>query len=67
MTAQSPVKIWLNPPKFWHATSTMRKAQADQLLNEVIQLAERGDLAALRRYDFVEFVELPIWNRHLAS
>lgn len=66
MTAAYPVKIWLNPPKFWQVTRSMPPADADRLLDEVMGLAERQDLAALRRYSFVELVHPPLWNQHLS-
>ncbi|MGA3211158.1 MAG: hypothetical protein ABSD20_07600 [Terriglobales bacterium] len=47
------VAIWLDPPRFWSATRNMSKDEVGGLLDEVMSLAERRDLIALRRYDFI--------------
>ena len=54
--------IWFLPHKFWAATRHMPKEHADRLLEEVIALAEAGDLEALRKYDFVS-LENPYGRR----
>ncbi len=46
-------RIWLNPPKFWAATKHMTPDDVDRLMNELIQLAEKHDIEALKRYDFI--------------
>lgn len=46
-------RIWLNPPKFWAATKDMPAADVDRLMDELFHLAEKRDLDALKRYDFI--------------
>ena len=46
-------RIWLNPPKFWAATKNMPPADVDRLMDELFHLAEKRDLEALKRYDFI--------------
>ena len=48
-----PVRVWLNPQKFWAATRNMQPEQADSLLQKVEELAERKDAEALRQFDFI--------------
>ena len=57
--------IWFNPPKFWAATKQMSREDANNLLNEVIFLAEIRDLEALRKFDFVSIE--PHRKRSIAS
>ena len=53
------VAIWLDPPRFWSATENMSEEEVSSLLNEVMSLAERRDLSALRRYDFISLHRRP--------
>ncbi len=52
MTSES-VRVWLVPQKFWAATRNMKPEQADSLLQQVSELAERKETDALRKYDFI--------------
>ena len=53
------IAIWLDPPRFWSATQNMSEDEVGCLLTEVMTLAERRDLAALRRYDFISLYRRP--------
>ena len=53
MNTSRDERIWLNPPKFWAATKDMPPADVDRLMDELFHLAERRDLEALKRYDFI--------------
>jgi len=53
VTAENRNKIWFHPPKFWAATKSMSRDDAAQLLAAVVRMAEKRELDALRRYDFV--------------
>jgi hypothetical protein len=53
MTAQGADRVWLNPPKFWAATKFMSREQADQLMNEIVRLAEDKNFEALQRFEFL--------------
>jgi hypothetical protein len=47
------IAIWLDPPRFWSATQNMSEDEVGRLLNEVMILAEKRDISALRQYDFI--------------
>lgn len=50
----SPIRtVWINPPKYWVATSGMTDMEKAQLLERVEQLAAAGDREALRQFGFV--------------
>ena len=53
MSTEYPVRIWFHPTKFWAGTREMSQADADQLFNDVYQLAGKKDFAELAKYDFV--------------
>lgn len=53
VTANTELRIWFHPPKFWAATNNMRKEEADELLNRVIRMAENSELDRLRQYTFI--------------
>ncbi|HUN88525.1 MAG TPA: hypothetical protein VMU28_07020 [Terriglobales bacterium] len=53
MTSSQDVRLWLIPQRFWATTRNMDKVQADNLMEKVIELAEKRDVEALRKYDFV--------------
>ena len=61
MTTNPEKRIWFNPPKFWAATSHLRKEEADELLNRVLRMAEDADWERLRQYNFISV------GRHKAS
>ncbi len=52
-SSQKLPTIWLNPQRFWAATRNMNRDQADLLLKQVSELAERHETEALRKYDFI--------------
>ncbi len=47
-------RIWFNPPKFWAATKHLPREQVDLLMEELLFLAEKGDVRALRKFDFIK-------------
>jgi len=53
------VAIWLDPPRFWSATQNMSEEEVGRLLSEVMSLAERRDITALRKYDFISLHRRP--------
>ncbi len=53
MTASQDIRLWLIPQRFWAVTRNMDKVQADTLMEQVIELAEKRDVEALRKFDFV--------------
>ena len=56
--AERSDRIWFHPPIFWAATKDMPKAQADELLDKVITLAERQDFRALQEFDFISLEDV---------
>lgn len=66
VTAENRDRIWFNPPKFWAATKSMSQEDADQLMARIVVMAERRQLDALRKYDFVS-VGSPYQKNKLAS
>ena len=55
MGADSAVKVWLDPWKYWSTTAKMSKEETDFLMQEVLHHAEAGNWDALRHYPFVAF------------
>lgn len=55
MTTENPERIWFLPQRFWEVTKTMRSEEADALMSRVVDLAERHELEALRKYDFIHY------------
>jgi len=53
MSTDVPVRIWLNPSRFWVATQGMAPNQKQQLLDHLDRLAEQKDLRALSQFGFV--------------
>jgi len=50
----SPIRtVWINPPKYWAATSGMTDLEKQQLLERIEQFAVAGDKEALRQFSFV--------------
>ncbi len=47
------VRIWFHPPKLWRATQHMKPAEKAAFIDNVYRLAERRDVAALEKYDFI--------------
>ena len=53
MCADSAVKIWLDPWKYWSATADMSREETAFLVDKVMRYAETGNLDALKQYTFV--------------
>jgi len=53
--AEYPDRVWFCPSKFWAATKSMSPEAADELLDQVIKLAESENLDELSNFDFVYF------------
>ncbi len=53
MSADSAVKIWLDPWKYWSATANMSGEETAFLIDKVMHYAETGNLDALKQYTFV--------------
>jgi hypothetical protein len=54
MTSSQDLRPRLIPQRFWAVTRNMDARQADTLMEQVMELAERHDFDALRKFDFVE-------------
>lgn len=55
MHADSAVKVWINPWKYWSTTAKMSREETDSLMEEVLHYAETGNLEALKQYTFLAF------------
>ena len=53
MQSSQDVRLWLVPQRFWAVTRNMNQVQADNLMQQVMELAEKRDVEALRKFDFV--------------
>ena len=53
MSADSAVKIWLDPWKYWSATANMSGEETALLIDKIVHHAEAGNLDALKQYPFV--------------
>lgn len=53
MTSSQDLRPRLIPQRFWAVTRNMDQRQADTLMEQVMELAERHDFDALRKFDFV--------------
>ena len=53
MCADSAVKIWLDPWKYWSATADMSREETAFLIEKVMHYAETGNVDALKQYTFV--------------
>jgi hypothetical protein len=64
MRADSAVKVWLDPWKYWSATANMSREEAGSLIEKAMHHAETGNLEALKQYAFVT-LEDPVeaWRR----
>jgi hypothetical protein len=64
MRADSAVKVWLDPWKYWSATAKMSEEETSSLIDKVMNDAEAGNLEALKQYTFVT-TEDPVeaWRR----
>ena len=54
-----PIRVWFHPAKLWQATAKMSAAETDALIESLGKLAERGDYAALEKYDFIRIGAYP--------
>lgn len=51
---QGPIKkLWVLPPKYWTATEHMSGSEIDKMMEEILNLAENGNVEALKEIDFV--------------
>lgn len=55
MTVEYPDRIWFHPAKFWAATRGMTPEETRWLGEQVYELAETGNVEALRRFSFITF------------
>ncbi len=46
-------RVWLNPQKFWAATKGMTQEERDQLIDDLMYLAEARDFQALERFEYI--------------
>ena len=53
MTAAVADRVWLNPQKFWAATKGMTQEEIEQLLDDLMYLAEARDFHALERFEYI--------------
>ena len=53
MTSSQDLRLYLIPQRFWAVTRNMDQKQADSLMETVMELAEKHDFDALRKFDFV--------------
>ncbi len=55
MMTTAPVadRVWLNPQKFWAATKGMTQEEIEQLLDDLMYLAEARDFQALKRFEYI--------------
>ena len=53
MTSSQDVRLYLVPQRFWAVTRNMDQTQADNLMDKVMELAEKRDVEALQQFDFV--------------
>ena len=65
MTAAVADRIWLNPQKFWAATKGMSEQEVEQLIDDLMYLAEARNFEALQRFDYI-MIGMPTVNRRAA-
>lgn len=46
-------RVWLNPQKCWAATKGMTQEEIEQLLDDLMYLAEARDVQALERFEYI--------------
>jgi hypothetical protein len=64
MHADSAVKIWFDPWKYWSTTASMSSEEADSMMEKVLHYAEAGNFEALKRYNFVAFEDpVKMWRQ----
>jgi hypothetical protein len=57
VTPANSERIWFSPPKFWAATKGVPPEEADDILDEVLQLAAKRDLNVLQKFEFIRIGE----------
>jgi hypothetical protein len=57
MTPARIPRIWLNPPKYWAATKQMFPEEVERMMDRLFSLAEKGELDALRKFEFISIEE----------
>ena len=50
-------QVRLSPPKFWAATKHMPPAEVEELMESILDLARRGDVYSLTKFDFIQVSE----------
>jgi hypothetical protein len=55
MTAKPIEKLWVLPTRYWSATNNMTREQIDRMVEQILECADRGDVEALQKYDFLSF------------
>ena len=58
MRAAKTPRIWLHPPGYWAATEGMSPDEAEGFMNHLLTLAEKRELSALRKYDFISIEDV---------
>ncbi len=53
MTAAVADRVWLDPQKFWAASKGMTQEEIEQLLDDLMYLAEARDFQALERFEYI--------------
>lgn len=53
MLKQPVTKMWVLPPKYWTATEHMTDSEVESMMQEILELAESGDVEALRKIEFL--------------
>ena len=54
---EQKVRVWFHPAKLWAATERMPPTEVEALMEHLQWLAEKNDVVALRKYDFIRVGE----------
>ncbi len=46
-------KLWVLPPKYWTVTEHMTGTEIDKMEQEILELAESGDVERLKGFEFL--------------
>jgi hypothetical protein len=46
-------KLWVLPPKYWATTERMTASEKENLLQQIEELAENGNVEALKQFEFL--------------
>jgi hypothetical protein len=52
MLKQPTRKLWVSPPKYWAATERMTESEKENMMRQIVELAESGNIEALKAFDF---------------